>query len=91
MRDCLPLLNSGKVELLDHSRLISQFLSLERRTSRGTGRDIIDHPPSAHDGVANAVCGAALSANGRAGAFKILDSLLAYSRKPQTMYQRRIG
>ena len=30
----LPLLNSGKVELLDHPRLISQLTGLERRTSR---------------------------------------------------------
>jgi hypothetical protein len=30
----LPLLNSGRVELLDHQRLVSQLCSLERRTSR---------------------------------------------------------
>jgi hypothetical protein len=39
-----PLLNSGRVELLDNSRLISQLCNLERRTARG-GRDSIDHPP----------------------------------------------
>jgi hypothetical protein len=56
-RDSLPLLNSRKVELLDHAKLTAQLLSLERRTSRG-GRDSIDHPPHGHDDIANAVCGA---------------------------------
>ena len=37
-RDFLPRLNSGEVDLLDNQRMISQFLSLERRTARG-GRD----------------------------------------------------
>ena len=52
----LPALNSGKVELLDHPRLMSQLGSLERRTSRG-GRDSIDHAPRSHDDVANVVAG----------------------------------
>ena len=55
--ECLPLLNSGKVELLDIPRLIAQFCGLERRTARA-GRDSIDHPPGGHDDVANAVAGA---------------------------------
>jgi hypothetical protein len=50
-------LNSGRVALLDHPRLLAQLRSLERRTSR-TGRDLVDHPPRAHDDVANAVAGA---------------------------------
>jgi hypothetical protein len=53
----LPLLNSRRVELLDHIRLNTQLASLERRTARG-GRDSIDHPPGAHDDIANAVAGA---------------------------------
>lgn len=56
-REVLPLLNARRVELLDHPRLIMQLASLERRTARG-GRDSIDHPPGAHDDVANAVAGA---------------------------------
>jgi hypothetical protein len=43
-RDTFPLLNSGKVELLDLPRLATQFVGLERRTARG-GRDSIDHAP----------------------------------------------
>jgi hypothetical protein len=60
-RDVLPLLNSGRVELLDHRRLSAQFAALERRTARG-GRDSIDHPPHSHDDLANAVALAILVA-----------------------------
>jgi hypothetical protein len=56
-KNLLPLINSGGVELLDNSRLISQLCSLERRTARG-GRDSIDHCPGAHDDVANSAAGA---------------------------------
>jgi hypothetical protein len=56
--DLLPLINSARIELLDHPRLLNQLANLERRTARG-GRDSIDHPPGAHDDVANAVAGAA--------------------------------
>ena len=53
----LPLLNSGRAALLDNPRMASQFLALERRTSRA-GKDSVDHPPGGHDDVANAVAGA---------------------------------
>jgi len=56
-RDFLPRLNSGEVDLLGNPRLISQLLSLERRTARG-GRDSIDHPPGGKDDLANAAAGA---------------------------------
>ncbi|ATQ66896.1 MULTISPECIES: hypothetical protein [Methylosinus] len=56
-RDALPQLNAGRVELLDHPKLIEQLCSLERRTARG-GRDSIDHPPQGHDDIANCVAGA---------------------------------
>jgi hypothetical protein len=65
-RNLLPLLNSGKVELLDHARLAGQLCGLERRTAR-SGRDSIDHAPGAHDDLANSVAGAlVLAAGGRA-------------------------
>src|SRR6185437_1559610 len=61
-RELLPLLNSGRAELLDHPRLAAQLAGLERRTARG-GRDSIDHAPGgAHDDVANAAAGALVSA-----------------------------
>jgi hypothetical protein len=33
-RECIPLLNSGRLEILDHKKTIQQFLALERRTSK---------------------------------------------------------
>lgn len=52
----LPLMTSQRVRLLDVTRLRMQILGLERRVARG-GRDSIDHPPGAHDDVANAAAG----------------------------------
>ena len=56
-RDLLPLINSTAADLLEHDKLVTQLISLERRTSRG-GKDSIDHPPGGYDDVANAVAGA---------------------------------
>lgn len=52
-RDLLPLINSGQVELLDNETLVNQLCSLERKVGRGTGKDIVDHPPGSHDDVVN--------------------------------------
>jgi hypothetical protein len=49
----LPLLNSNRIELLDHTRLVAQLCGLERRTTR-SGRDSIDHAPGGHDDLAAA-------------------------------------
>jgi hypothetical protein len=57
-----PMLNAGKVRLLDNQRLRSQLLASERRTIRGTGRDVIDHPVGGADDLANAACGALVMA-----------------------------
>jgi hypothetical protein len=55
----LPLINSGRCQLLDDSRMLGQFLALERRVAPG-GRDSVNHRPGAHhDDVANA-CAIAL-------------------------------
>lgn len=53
----LPLVNAGRVELLDDARLRAQLLGLERRTGR-SGRDSIDHGPGRHDDAANATAAA---------------------------------
>ena len=55
--ELLPYLNSARVELLDEPRGINQICSLERRTGRGRS-EIIDHPPTGFDDVANAIAGA---------------------------------
>ena len=54
----LPQLNSGRVQTSDLPRIRSQLLALERRTIRGTGRDVVDHPQGGHDDLINAVAGA---------------------------------
>jgi hypothetical protein len=65
--ELLPLLNAGRVELLDHRRMAAQLCALERRTARG-GRDSVDHPRGAHDDVINAAALALVSAvNGETG------------------------
>ncbi len=58
-RELLPLLNAHRCALLDHQRLVSQLVGLERRTAR-SGHDSIDHAPGGHDDIANAVAGALL-------------------------------
>jgi hypothetical protein len=60
----LPELNSGNIALLDNQRLLTQLVSLERRTSRG-GRDQIGHPPGQHDDLINAAGMALLLAKPR--------------------------
>ena len=80
-RDALPLLNSGRAELLDNKRLIAQICSLERRVARG-GRDSIDHPPNAHDDVANSALAALVLASGMTGTFNLFNYFLAYGDYP---------
>jgi hypothetical protein len=60
-REFLPLVNSQKVELLDHPKAIAQICALERRTGRG-GRDSIDHPPGGHDDLATVIAGSLVMA-----------------------------
>ena len=47
-----PLLNSGRVELLDHPKLMQQLIGLVRKGEK------IDHVSSEHDDHSNAACGA---------------------------------
>ncbi len=55
--ELLPLINSGRCELLDNKRLKVQLNSLERRTRSG-GRDSVDSFPGLHDDVSNVAAGA---------------------------------
>jgi hypothetical protein len=56
--ELLPVLRSGRVELLDDDLLVNQLCSLQRKVTSG-GRDHIDHAPGEHfhDDAANAVAG----------------------------------
>ena len=53
-RDFLPLVNAGRVDLLDSARAINQICNLERRVQR-SGKDSIGHPAGVghHDDLAN--------------------------------------
>ena len=55
--DLLPAVNSRAVRLLENERLMMQLVGLER-TTRGGGKDKVDHARGAHDDVANAAAGA---------------------------------
>ena len=70
-RDTLPVLNSGKVRLLDHKTAVTQLCALER-SARAGGRDIIDHPPGAHDDLANVIAGAIVLATQKRRRFDTL-------------------
>jgi hypothetical protein len=87
--DLLPLLNSRRVELLDHPRLVTQLCGLERRTARG-GRDSIDHVPGGHDDLANAVAGAAALALGHQGVVVTSELLRRVAAMPATRRHKSI-
>jgi hypothetical protein len=53
----LPILNSRRVQLLDHKRLATQLCSLERRPSRIGAKDQVCHPFGGHDDCGAAVAG----------------------------------
>jgi hypothetical protein len=61
--NAIPLFTAGakRVELPDAPRLVKQLLSLERRTGRTTGQELIGPPEGTLDDVANAACGALVS------------------------------
>ena len=87
--EVLPLLNSGKVELLDHPRLIAQLCALERRNTRSTARPLIGHPPGGHDDIACATATALVSAKSRAPMI-ISDEMVrkAYQPTPYSLSRR---
>jgi hypothetical protein len=74
----LPLLNAGRVQLIDDRRLYDQLLTLERRTARG-GHESIDHPPHAHDDLANVVAGVIVDLLAKRQMLDVDPSVLARS------------
>jgi hypothetical protein len=62
--ETLPLFTSGRVRLVDNSRLVNQFAGLERRTFP-TGRDRVGRGPHGSDDVCNSVAGALVLAGGK--------------------------
>jgi hypothetical protein len=71
----LPLINSGRVELLDNQTLITQLLCLERKTAT-SGRDTINHAAKAHDDLINSAAGALVNAVSRPPPMVISDEVL---------------
>jgi hypothetical protein len=55
--DCLPLIATGRVRLLDNEKLITQFTGLQR-TTMPSGRDKVDHGKTGADDCCNACAGA---------------------------------
>ena len=62
--DLLPYLNSLRAELLNHPRMLNQFLSLQRRTGP-SGKDSIDAPrrKKFHEDCANVCAGVLVEAS----------------------------
>lgn len=86
--EALPIFTSGRVEILDNRRIVTQFANLERRTAR-SGRDSVDHPANGHDDLCNAVAGAlgcaakaATSADNCLAVLKTPGGLLDFGRGP---------
>jgi len=86
--ELLPLLNSTRVEVLDHPRLLAQLGALERRTARG-GRDSVDHAPGSHDDLANAVAGVCVHVARHGGAAMDLARILFTSEDQEWAERRR--
>jgi hypothetical protein len=55
--DWLPLVSSMRIEMLDDDRAVQQALGLERRTTRGSNREVVDHGPTTSDDRINAIAG----------------------------------
>lgn len=52
----LPIISNKSVELLDNKALFYQLTTLERRTRPG-GKDLVTHPPYAHDDLCTVLAG----------------------------------
>jgi hypothetical protein len=78
--DLLALLNSRRVSLLDHKKLLAQLCALERRVGRSQ-RDSVDHAPNAHDDIINAAAGSMVKANFEPQAIKIVVPIIVGTRR----------
>jgi hypothetical protein len=80
----LPIINAGRCELLDNTRLYNQLLGLDRRISRG-GHESIDHGPGAHDDLANVCAGVMQVMLGKRATLAIDPGVL---QRSATLYTR---
>jgi hypothetical protein len=95
----LPVLNSGRLDLIDSPRMVQQFVGLERRVVR-SGKDSVDHAPGAHDDVANAVAGVVSLVSSESEPIRFSDEFFrrararAFNRSfgaPQSFGSRHLG
>jgi hypothetical protein len=77
--ECLPLFTAGRARLVDNKKLVTQFASLERRTS-SVGRDRVDHGREGHDDLCNAAAGALTLASSQPLGLNISDAAIAELR-----------
>jgi hypothetical protein len=63
--NAIGLFTAGRIRLPDNPRLVHQLISLERRASRSSGHDTVDHPAGGHDDLANAACGCLVALAGK--------------------------
>ena len=89
-RTFLALANSGRVELLDHKKMRTQLLTLERRTTP-SGSDNITHPKGGHDDCINAAAGACVLAAHARQPFVVTQAMLDRFSRPdaRTLARRR--
>jgi hypothetical protein len=89
--ELLPRINTGSVDLLDNRRMVTQLVSLERHTGRGTGREIIDHPRDQHDDLINSAAGALMLASARKKAFRPTQRQLQLASMPAPYRRYQLG
>jgi hypothetical protein len=75
--NAIGLFTAGRVRLPDSPRLVHQLISLERRASRSSGHDTVDHPAGGHDDLANAACGCLVALAGRSAPLILQPNQLA--------------
>lgn len=85
-----PLLNSGRVELLDHPKLLQQFIGLVRKGEK------IDHASGEHDDHANAAAGAVTAvaeqkARGGAYMFNFMTGERIYSEDERCLRREAVA
>ncbi len=85
-----PLLNSGRVELLDHPKLLQQFIGLVRKGEK------IDHASGEHDDHANAAAGAVTAvaeqkARGGAYMFNFMTGERIYSEDERLLRKEAVA
>jgi hypothetical protein len=86
--ECLPLFTSGRARLIDNKKLVTQFASLERRTS-SVSRDRVDHGREGHDDLCNAAAGAMTLVASAPQGMNISDEVLRMAAMPPRQFPLR--